>query len=138
MRSYDWDAPTRERRLLARLEYWFDRIDEGELPDTGDWCYDWLNQSVIDIDAWGSLIGEGRELHRRIQIDAPEATVLHELMRDRIEIYAGAIAHRARHELGFRVRSVNGPAELDTGVVHGPAGRDIEWGCHELPRYDWD
>jgi hypothetical protein len=105
---------------------------------------------AADIGDWGRHIGPLRVALR----DAPEATSMHYWLRQRIETYAGHAAWKARsamdrsdvvweggvgrskYHIVRRIRLVNGPSELDTGVVHGPAGRDIEWGCHRIPRFE--
>lgn len=95
-----------------------------------------------NVDEWKHHIGPLREALRKLEADAPDAEGLIGWVQARIEIYAGHAGFRAQNELtvesGYRfgARHVAGPSELDTGVMHGPAGRDIEWGCHKMPRYD--
>jgi hypothetical protein len=140
MKTYAFSHPRRDVALLARLDYWFDRLDRGDEPDLGDWGWAWMNESVADPSNWGAIIGRGRELLRRHKIERPEASEFIRMMEERIEIYAQHIGWRAQrameHEFGYGGIELVATG-LDTKVTHGPADRSIGWGLGEIPRFDF-
>lgn len=96
------------------------------------------------IDEWRDHIGNlrvaVRELRRLPENDQPDTLIY--WIEQRVEIYAGHAAHQAARDLvvesswRFGLKYVDGPSELDTGILHGPAGRDIQWGCRKMPRFE--
>lgn len=139
MPTYRIDAP-RTERLLWWIDAWIDEdITEADIVS------DEVSRATTrtePIETWGSHLGRLRQLLRDAERLQPEAHIANGFLARKIETYASCVGDQVRRELGFRTVAVASPeddrSDLDTGVVHGPAGRDIGWGLTPLPRYDWD
>lgn len=138
MKPYPIGAP-RTQRLLWHIDVWMDDADAGLVTEKDVVLDEATRHTTMSgpIELWGSQLGELRQLARDLRRVAPEATETQYYLDRKIETYTGHVGSTVRHRLDFRTETVDtGDNDTETGVVHGPAGRDIAWGCTPIPRFD--